>query len=64
MREMPGRESAGGKCPGVKWLVAILYIYEPTIEAHIPVTFVLMPPNQETYFENSLTNLEIRLINL
>ena len=34
-------------------------LYGYTIEDHIPVKFELMPPPQETYFENALTDPEI-----
>ena len=37
-------------------------IYGYTIEDNIPVKFKLMPPHQETYFENALKDLEINNI--
>ena len=37
-------------------------LYGHTIEDHIPVKFELMPPHQETYFKNALTELEINQI--
>ena len=33
-----------------------------TIEDYIPVKFELMPPHQETYFENALTEIKINNI--
>ena len=37
----------------------ISFLYGHTKEDHVSMKFKLMPPHQETYFENALTYLEI-----